>query len=235
MLKVTALVSGYGKVPALHGIDVEVGRGELVAIIGSNGSGKSTLLRTVSGLNKVMSGSIEFDGEQITNGRPDRIVRRGLVHCPEGRHVFPQLTAYENLRLGAHTGSEFDARLDEVYTLFPRIKERSRQLAGSMSGGEQQMLALAQAFLGRPRLLLIDELSLGLAPTVVAGLLEVIRDQVAAGVTVVVVEQSVNVALAVADRAVFMEKGQVRFDGPAHELAARDDLARAVFLGGGPA
>ena len=231
MLKVTDLVSGYGKVPALHGVDIEVGRGELVAIIGSNGSGKSTLLRTVSGLNKVMSGSIEFDGEQITNGRPDKIVRRGLVHCPEGRHVFPQLTAYENLRLGAHTGSEFDARLDEVYTLFPRIQERSRQLAGSMSGGEQQMLAIGRSLMSDPTLVMLDEPSLGLAPIVVEQVLATaatIRDS---GRTVLLVEQNAELALEVADRAYVLERGHILAHGPAAEIAQSPSVQKAYLAG----
>ncbi|HET9423305.1 MAG TPA: ABC transporter ATP-binding protein [Nocardioides sp.] len=231
MLKVTDLVSGYGKVPALHGVDIEVGSGELVAIIGSNGSGKSTLLRTVSGLNKVMSGSIEFDGEPITNGRPDKIVRRGLVHCPEGRHVFPQLSAYENLRLGAHTGSEFDARLDEVYTLFPRIKERARQLAGSMSGGEQQMLAIGRSLMSDPTLVMLDEPSLGLAPIVVEQVLATaatIRDS---GRTVLLVEQNAELALEVADRAYVLERGQILTHGPAAEIAQSPSVQKAYLAG----
>jgi branched-chain amino acid transport system ATP-binding protein len=231
MLKVTDLVSGYGKVPALHGVDVEVGAGELVAIIGSNGSGKSTLLRTVSGLNKVMSGSIEFDGEPIANARPDKIVRRGLVHCPEGRHVFPQLSAYENLRLGAHTGSEFDTRLDEVYTLFPRIKERSKQLAGSMSGGEQQMLAIGRSLMSDPTLVMLDEPSLGLAPIVVEQVLATaatIRDS---GRTVLLVEQNAELALEVADRAYVLERGHILTHGPAAEIAQSPSVQKAYLAG----
>ena len=217
--------------PALHGVDVEVDRGELVAIIGSNGSGKSTLLRTVSGLNKVMSGSIEFDGEEITNGRPDKIVRRGLVHCPEGRHVFPQLSAYENLRLGAHTGSEFDARLDEVYTLFPRIKERSKQFAGSMSGGEQQMLAIGRSLMSDPTLVMLDEPSLGLAPIVVEQVLATaatIRDS---GRTVLLVEQNAELALEVADRAYVLERGHILAHGPAAEIAQSPSVQKAYLAG----
>ena len=232
MLKVTELVSGYGKVPALHGVDIEVGRGELVTIIGSNGSGKSTLLRTVSGLIKVMSGRIEFDGEDITNGRADRIVRRGLVHCPEGRHAFPQLSAYDNLRLGAHTGSEFEVRLEEVYTLFPRIKERSRQLAGSMSGGEQQMLAIGRSLMSDPALVMLDEPSLGLAPIVVEQVLATaatIRDS---GRTVLLVEQNAELALEVADRAYVLETGNIRKSGTGAELLD-DPSIQEAYLGVG--
>ena len=231
MLKVSGLVSGYGKVPALHGVDIEVGRGELVTIIGSNGSGKSTLLRTISGLLKTMAGRIEFDGEDITNGRPDRVVRRGLVHCPEGRHVFPQLTAYENLRLGAYTGSDFEARLDEVYTLFPRVKERSRQLAGSMSGGEQQMLAIGRALMSDPELVMLDEPSLGLAPIVVEQVLATavtIRDR---GHTVLLVEQNAELALEVADRAYVLERGHILAHGSAAEIARSPEVQKAYLAG----
>ena len=231
MLKVTELKAGYGKVPALHGVDIEVGRGELVTIIGSNGSGKSTLLRTISGLIKPMSGRIEFDGEDITNGRADRIVRRGLVHCPEGRHVFPQLSAYDNLRLGAHAGSEFDARLEEVYTLFPRIKERSRQLAGSMSGGEQQMLAIGRSLMSDPTLVMLDEPSLGLAPIVVEQVLATaatIRDS---GRTVLLVEQNAELALEVADRAYVLERGHILEHGTAAEIARSPSVQKAYLAG----
>lgn len=231
MLKVSQLVSGYGKVPALHTVDIEVARGELVTIIGSNGSGKSTLLRTVSGLVKVMSGRIEFDGQDITNQRPDKVVKRGLVHCPEGRHVFPQLSAYDNLRLGAHTGDDFDVRLEEVYTLFPRIKERSRQLAGSMSGGEQQMLAIGRSLMSDPALVMLDEPSLGLAPIVVEQVLATaatIRDS---GRTVLLVEQNAELALEVADRAYVLERGNVLVHGTAEEIAQSPSV-KAAYLAG---
>lgn len=167
MLSISGLIAGYGKVPALHEVDISVAAGELVTIIGSNGAGKSTLLKTISGLVKVMAGRIEFDGQDITNRRPDKVVRQGLVHCPEGRHVFPELTAYDNLRLGGHVGKDFEERLEEVYTLFPPIKERSEQLAGSMSGGEQQMLAIGRSLMSNPAMVMLDEPSLGLAPIVV--------------------------------------------------------------------
>jgi branched-chain amino acid transport system ATP-binding protein len=231
MLKVTELVSGYGKVPALHGVDIEVGRGELVTIIGSNGSGKSTLLRTVSGLVKVMSGRIEFDGKDVTNQRPDKVVRRGLVHCPEGRHVFPQLSALDNLRLGAYTGSDFDERLDEVYTLFPRIEERSRQLAGSMSGGEQQMLAIGRSLMSNPALVMLDEPSLGLAPIVVEQVLATaaaIRDR---GRTVLLVEQNAELALEIADRAYVLERGNILEHGTAEEIAQSPSVQKAYLAG----
>ena len=231
MLKVSGLVAGYGKVPALHKVDIEVNAGELVTIIGGNGAGKSTLLKAISGLVKVMDGRIEFDGHDMTNLRPDKVVRRGLVHSPEGRHVFPDLTALDNLRLGAHTGSHFDERLDEVYTLFPRIKERSGQLAGSMSGGEQQMLAIGRSLMSDPSLVMLDEPSLGLAPIVVEQVLATAAEIRDSGRTVLLVEQNAELALEVADRAYVLERGNVVVDGPASEIASSPDIQRAYLAG----
>jgi branched-chain amino acid transport system ATP-binding protein len=231
MLKVSGLVSGYGKVPALHGVDIEVRRGELVTIIGGNGAGKSTLLRTISGLIKVMAGTIEFDDHDVTNDRPDKIVRRGLVHCPEGRHVFPGLTASDNLRLGAHAGSNFDERLEEVYNLFPRIKERAGQLAGSMSGGEQQMLAIGRSLMSDPALVMLDEPSLGLAPIVVEQVLATAAEIRDSGRTVLLVEQNAELALEVADRAYVLERGNVVIEGPAAEIASSPSIQQAYLAG----
>jgi len=231
MLTISGLVSGYGKVPALHEIDIEVRAGELVTIIGSNGAGKSTLLKTVSGLVKVMRGRIEFDGHDVTNLRPDKIVRRGLVHCPEGRHVFPDLSAHENLRLGAHTGSNFADRLDEVYTLFPRIQERASQLAGSMSGGEQQMLAIGRSLMSDPSLVMLDEPSLGLAPIVVEQVLATAAQIRDSGRTVLLVEQNAELALEVADRAYVLERGSVVTEGSADEIANSESIQQAYLAG----
>ena len=231
MLKVSGLVSGYGKVPVLHEVDIVVRAGELVTIIGSNGAGKSTLLKTISGLIKVMKGGIEFDGKDVTNLRPDKVVRRGLVHCPEGRHVFPGLTAYENLRLGAHTGSNFDERLDEVYVLFPRIKERATQLAGSMSGGEQQMLAIGRSLMSDPVLVMLDEPSLGLAPIVVEQVLATAAEIRDSGRTVLLVEQNAELALEVADRAYVLERGNVVTEGSASEIASSPGIQQAYLAG----
>jgi branched-chain amino acid transport system ATP-binding protein len=231
MLKVSGLVSGYGKVPALHGVDIEVRTGELVTIIGGNGAGKSTLLRTISGLIKVMAGTIEFDDHDVTNDRPDKIVRRGLVHCPEGRHVFPGLTASDNLRLGAHAGSNFDERLEEVYNLFPRIKERAGQLAGSMSGGEQQMLAIGRSLMSDPALVMLDEPSLGLAPIVVEQVLATAAEIRDSGRTVLLVEQNAELALEVADRAYVLERGNVVIEGPAAEIASSPSIQQAYLAG----
>ena len=231
MLKVSGLVSGYGKVPALHDVDIDVKAGELVTIIGSNGAGKSTLLKTISGLVKVMKGRIEFDGQDVTNLRPDKVVRRGLVHCPEGRHVFPDLSAYENLRLGAHTGSNFAERLDEVYTLFPPIKERAAQLAGSMSGGEQQMLAISRSLMSDPALVMLDEPSLGLAPIVVEQVLATAAEIRDSGRTVLLVEQNAELALEVADRAYVLERGNVVMEGSAPEIASSPSIQQAYLAG----
>ena len=231
MLKVSGLVSGYGKVPALHAVDIEVKAGELVTIIGSNGAGKSTLLKTISGLVKVMKGHIEFDGEDVTNMRPDKVVRRGLVQCPEGRHVFPDLTAHENLRLGAHTGRHFAERLDEVYTLFPRIQERATQLAGSMSGGEQQMLAIGRSLMSDPALVMLDEPSLGLAPIVVEQVLATAAEIRDSGRTVLLVEQNAELALEVADRAYVLERGNVITEGSASEIASSPSIQQAYLAG----
>jgi branched-chain amino acid transport system ATP-binding protein len=205
--------------------------GELVTIIGSNGAGKSTLLKTISGLVKVMQGRIEFDGHDVTNMRPDKVVRRGLVHCPEGRHVFPELSAYENLRLGAHTGSNFAERLDEVYAMFPRIKERSAQLAGSMSGGEQQMLAIGRSLMSDPTLVMLDEPSLGLAPIIVEQVLATAAEIRDSGRTVLLVEQNAELALEVADRAYVLERGAVVMEGPAAEIANSESIQQAYLAG----
>ena len=236
VLQVRNLDAGYGPVQVLFGVDLDVHEGEVLALLGTNGAGKSTLLRAVSGLLTPSRGVIRLDGRQVTFTDAPTRVGLGIVQVPGGKAVFPTLTVAENLLAGAHRfgwdGALVQSRVDEVIDLLPRLGERFDQRAGSLSGGEQQMLAIGKALLLRPRLLLIDELSLGLAPVVVQDLLTVIERLRSRGVTMVLVEQSLNVALAVADRAVFMEKGQVRFSGPADELLERPDLARAVFLGG---
>ena len=236
VLQVRNLDAGYGSVQVLFGVDLDVREGEVLALLGTNGAGKSTLLRAISGLLTPTRGVIRLDGRQVTFTDAPTRVGLGVVQVPGGKAVFPSLTVAENLLAGAHRyGWDRDRiaeRVDDVVTLLPRLGERFDQRAGSLSGGEQQMLAIGKALLLEPRLLLIDELSLGLAPVVVQDLLEVVEVLKARGVTMVLVEQSLNVALSVADRAVFMEKGRVRFTGPATELLARPDLARAVFLGG---
>ena len=232
MLTIKSLVAGYGKVPALSGVDIEVAAGELVTIIGSNGAGKSTLLRTISGLIRTMSGSIEFDGVDMTNMRPDRVVAAGIVHCPEGRHIFPQLSVFDNLRLGGYTAkADFQERLDEVYTLFPRVAEREKQFAGSLSGGEQQMLAIGRSLMANPRLVMLDEPSLGLAPIVVEQVLAVASEIRDSGRTVLLVEQNAELALEVADRAYVLERGHIIESGPAAELAQSPTVKKAYLAG----
>ena len=228
----------YGSVQVLFGVDLEIEEGEIVALLGTNGAGKSTLLRAIGGDTPASNGAISFDGEDITHLPPKEHVTRGIVQVPGGKGVFPSLTVDQNLELAAWPiadASVVARRREQVFGYFPQLRERLVQQAGNLSGGEQQMLALGQAFLARPKLLMIDELTLGLAPVVVEELLEIVRAIHAEGTTVLLVEQSVNVALTVADRAVFMEKGELRFSGPTSELLQRDDLLRSVFLTGGRA
>jgi len=226
----------YGSLQVLFGVSVDVRRGEALALLGTNGAGKSTLLKAITGLVRPSAGTVWVDGVDVTGVPPDRLAARGVVLVPGGRAVFADMTVDENLEMQALTirerGRHLRERRELVFDTFPRLRERLRQPAGKLSGGEQQQLALAKALLLDPTVLCIDELSLGLAPIVVQELLEVVRRIHASGVTVVLVEQSLNIAAAMCERAVFMEKGQIRFEGPTAELLERDDVARAVFLGG---
>lgn len=232
-LQVRNLDFSYGTVQILFDVNLDVAPGETLALLGTNGAGKSTLLRVISGLGVPSRGVVRLDGRTITFVEAETRVGLGIVHVAGGRATFDALTVRDSLRLGAYLvpPDEVEARVERVLETFPALRSRLGDAAGSLSGGQKQMLAIAQALLLDPRVLVIDELSLGLAPVVVQELLDVIRRLRAQGLTIILVEQSVNVALAVADRAVFMEKGRVRFEGPAHELAERDDLLRAVFLG----
>ncbi len=236
LLEVTGVDASYGPVQILFGLDLTVERGEIVALLGTNGAGKSTLFKVVTGLLEARRGTVRFDGADITNQPTTSIVERGMIMMPGGRSVFPTLTVKENLRLAGwtkrHDNAQVAADEDRVLSLFPRLRDRYTQMAGDLSGGEQQMLAISQALMPEPTLLLIDELSLGLAPTVVGQLIEVVHQTHETGVTIVVVEQSINVALQLADRAVFMEKGEFRFTGPTTELLERPELLRSVFIGG---
>ncbi len=236
VLVVQGLEVSYGDQQVLFGVDLSVAAGEVVALLGTNGAGKSTLLRAVCGSLASQRGSVRLDGQAVTYADTPARVRLGLTQVPGGKAVFPSMTVRDNLLVGTATflweRDRRTERLEAVVALFPDLRPLLDQPAGLLSGGEQQMLALAKALLLEPKVLLVDELSLGLAPVVVQQLLQVVRDLADAGTAVVLVEQSVNVALSVADRAVFMEKGTVRFDGPAADLLARDDLLRAVFLGG---
>jgi ABC-type branched-subunit amino acid transport system ATPase component/predicted MFS family arabinose efflux permease len=237
MLQVRGLDFSYGAVQVLFDVSIDVKEGEVLALLGTNGAGKSTLLRAISGLSYPDRGTIRLGGRTITFSEPGVRVNLGVVQVPGGKATFPSLSVQENLRAAGYPlrrdGRLLDERIDEVLELFPILRERLSQPAGTLSGGEQQMLAIAGALLLRPKILLIDELSLGLAPVVVQQLLDIVARLKATGLTMVIVEQSVNIALAIADRAVFMEKGQVKFEGPAEELRDRDDLVRAVFLGAG--
>jgi ABC-type branched-subunit amino acid transport system ATPase component/branched-subunit amino acid ABC-type transport system permease component len=236
VLRCQQLTASYGPLQVLFGVDLEVREGEVVALLGTNGAGKSTIFKAVTGLLPPSGGSVQLDGAEVGHRQTDAIARLGLSMMPGGRGVFPTLTVEENLRLAcwqiADKEAARDAR-DEMRAMFPILASRSGTQAGNLSGGEQQQLSLAMAFITRPRILLIDELSLGLAPTVVAMLCEKVAEIHRAGTTVVVVEQSVNVALQLAERAVFLEKGTVRFEGPTTELLDRPDLLRSVFIGGG--
>ena len=226
----------YGQLQVLFGVSLHVGRGEALALLGTNGAGKSTLLRVLCGLVQPSGGTVRFDGEDMRGVAPERRPARGLVLVPGGNAVFRDMTVAENLEMKArpvrHRRAWVRERRALVLDIFPHLAERMRVAAGSLSGGEQQQLALAGALLLEPQLLCIDELSLGLAPLVVQELLGVVRQITSTGVALLLVEQSLNIAASVCDRAVFLEKGEVRFEGRTVDLLERDDVARAVFLGG---
>ena len=234
MLRVEGLRAGYGPIEALRGLDLEVQQGELVCLLGANGAGKSSTLRTISGLLRPRAGRIVFDGAEIQGRDPAEVLRAGIAHCPEGRRVFPYLTVQENLAMGAYVRRDrvaITADLARVYGHFPILAERRRQAAGTLSGGEQQMLAIGRALMARPRLILFDEPSLGLAPTVVETTFAIIADIRRAGTTVLLVEQNARLALRMADRGYVMESGRIVLSGAARHLLA-DDHVRAAYLGG---
>ena len=234
MLKVEQIGVAYGAIDALHGISLEVGQGEVVALLGANGAGKTTLLRTISGLIRPKSGGIRFEGEPLGNSSAETRVKRGISHVPEGRRIFPGLTVRENLDVATtvwrRRGMSAAADLDNVYALFPRLKERASQLGWSLSGGEQQMLAIGRALMARPKMLLLDEPSLGLAPRLSEEVYRRIADINAKGVTVLLVEQNTVLALEVAKRAYVIENGHIVLDGPARELANHPRV-REAYLG----
>jgi branched-chain amino acid transport system ATP-binding protein len=234
MLQVDNVEVYYGKIHALKGVSLTVQPGELVALIGSNGAGKSTMLRTISGLLRPRQGSITYDGQRIDRIAPYQIVRLGLAHCPEGRRIFGRLTVAENLRLGAVTrvsGAEIERSRMQVYGLFPRLQERSNQLASTLSGGEQQMLAIGRALMSEPKLLLLDEPSLGLAPMLVTQIFKTIQNIRQGGGTILLVEQNARQALNIADRAYVIETGRVVLEGSAADLRANPQVEHA-YLGG---
>ena len=233
LLSVQDLSAGYGAVPVLKRVSMQVQRAEMVALVGSNGAGKTTLLRVLSGLLHGTSGQVRFQGQDISRLKPDRIFGLGLVQVPEGRQLFGRMTVKDNLLMGAYRRHDKPAirhDLDHVYTLFPRLAERRRQLAGSMSGGEQQMCAMARALMAAPVLMMIDEMSLGLAPVIVQQLMEILAEIRKAGVTVLLVEQDVQVALSGADRAYVLETGEVVLSGTARELID-DPAVQRAYLG----
>ncbi len=239
LLRCSGVDVAYGPVQVLFDVDLEIQEGELVALLGTNGAGKSTLLKAISGIHKPKAGSLEFDGRDLTKVPPHKIAAEGLMQMPGGKGIFPTLSVEKNLRLSQWLRRDdkdyTDAKLAEVLDLFPILTDRYGEMAGNMSGGEQQMLTLGMALMNEPKLLMIDELSLGLAPTIVGELIEVVHRVHESGVTMIIVEQSVNVALNLAERAVFMEKGEVRFEGPTRDLLERPDILRSVFIAGASA
>ncbi|TAL77340.1 MAG: ABC transporter ATP-binding protein [Burkholderiaceae bacterium] len=233
LLSVRNLAAGYGQVPVLDSISLDIFPGEFVALVGSNGAGKTTLLRALSGLLAATSGTIHFKGQALEHSTPDTIFRHGIVQVPEGRQLFPRMSVQDNLLMGAYRRSDsaaVSADLENVYALFPTMGERRRQLAGSMSGGEQQMCAMARAIMARPLLLMVDEMSLGLAPIVVDQLMEDLTNIRRKGVTILLVEQDIHLALSAADRAYVLETGHITREGPASELINDPELQRA-YLG----
>ena len=234
MLKVTSLRARYGNIEALGGVDVDVEKGEIVTIIGANGAGKSTLLMTICGNPRAAAGGIAFEGADITRMPTHDIIRRGIAQVPEGRRIFPRMTVYENLQLGAALSdpAHFAADLERAYTLFPILKARATQRGGTLSGGEQQMLAIARALMSRPRLLLLDEPSLGLAPLIVKQIFSILSEINRAGMTLLLVEQNAHQALRLASRGYVMANGRIVLAGTGRDLLANPEV-RAAYLEGG--
>ena len=233
MLKIENLQVHYGGIQALRGISLEVPDGKIVTLIGANGAGKSTTLRTITGLVKAAGGSIQWDGQELLGKSIDKIVTTGIAMSPEGRRVFPDMTVLENLKIGAYLRrdkAEIAKDIQWVYSLFPRLEERSWQLAGTLSGGEQQMLAVGRALMSRPKLLLLDEPSLGLAPLVVQDIFSIIQEINKQGVTILLIEQNANMALKIADVGYVLETGRITLTGSGKELLS-NDAVRAAYLG----
>jgi branched-chain amino acid transport system ATP-binding protein len=230
MLEVDRLEVSYGALAALHGVSLTVGQGEIVALVGPNGAGKSTLLKAIAGLMAPGGGTIRWEGKRLDAEPPERIVECGVALVPEGRRLFARMTVRENLELGAFTQRAQKERREQIYTIFPRLCEREDQLAGSLSGGEQQMLALGRALMGLPRLLLLDEPSLGLAPRVVESIFSILAELHRDGMSLLIVEQSVHAVLALAERAYILESGKIVGEGEGQTLL-KDDHVRAAYLG----
>ena len=234
MLEVKDLQVYYGVICALKGISFEVNQGEIVSLIGANGAGKTTMMQSVVGMIPKKSGSVIFDGHDITKTPCHKIVQLGMTQVPEGRRVFQELTVYENLMMGAYTmrdQNQFKEDLESIYARFPRLAERRNQVAGTLSGGEQQMLAMSRALMSHPKLLMLDEPSMGLAPILVDQIFEIIKDLHASGTTILLVEQNASKALEIADRAYVLETGSITLSGTGKELAASDEVRKA-YLGG---
>jgi branched-chain amino acid transport system ATP-binding protein len=233
MLSIRGLEVGYGTIPALHGIDLDVEKGEIVTLIGANGAGKTTTLRTISGLLKPRKGEVTFNGESINGIKPHVITARGISHVPEGRGIFSNLTVQDNLELGAYLRKDkiSQAEYDRVFTLFPVLKDRFKQNSGTLSGGEQQMLAISRALMSKPAVLLLDEPSLGLAPQMVQTIFRVIREINAEGTTILLVEQNAHMALVTAHRGYVMETGRITITDDTKALLASDRIKKA-YLGG---
>ena len=232
LLKVDNIHVYYGSIHAIKGVSFEVNEGEIVTLIGANGAGKSTTLNTIAGLLKPKIGSIEFEGKNIVGLPANRVVSHGMALCPEGRRVFLQMTVQENLEMGGfrRPANEIEPGLADVYKRFPRLKERYKQVAGTLSGGEQQMLAMGRALMSKPKLLMLDEPSMGLAPILVEQIFDIIKELNGAGTTILLVEQNARMALSVADRAYVLETGGISMSGNAHDLA-EDDRVRKAYLG----
>ena len=233
LLKVDDIHVYYGNIHAIKGISFEVNEGEIVTLIGANGAGKSTTLNTVAGLLKPRSGQVVFDGKVLNNVHSNKIVSLGMALCPEGRRIFQQMSVRENLEMGGYTrpAAEIPTSLDDVFKRFPRLKEREKQIAGTLSGGEQQMLAMGRALMSKPKLLMLDEPSMGLAPILVEQIFDIIQELHTAGTTILLVEQNAQMALSIADRAYVLGTGLISMSGPAAEVLA-DDRVRAAYLGG---
>ena len=232
LLKVNGIHVYYGAIHAIKGISLEVNEGEIVTLIGANGAGKSTTLNTIAGLLKPRQGSIAFAGMPVDGTSASKMVYKGLSLCPEGRRIFQQMTVKENLEMGAFSrpNEEIAASIDRVYGFFPRLKEREKQIAGTLSGGEQQMLAMGRALMSKPRLMMLDEPSMGLAPILVEQIFDIIREMNAAGTTILLVEQNAQMALSVANRAYVLETGTISMSGDAQDLLQNDDVRKA-YLG----
>ena len=232
MLNVEDVHVYYGQIHAIKGVSFEVNEGEIVSLIGANGAGKSTILKTISGLLRAKSGSISFLGQDIGKTDAYKLVKQGLAQVPEGRRVFLQMSVRENLEMGAYTQpGDMEANIEDVFTRFPRLKEREKQMAGTLSGGEQQMLAMGRALMSKPKLLMLDEPSMGLAPILVQQIFDIISELHAAGTTVLLVEQNAGMALKIADRAYVLDTGRITLTGTGAELAASPEVKKA-YLGG---